>query len=352
MDTAGEFEWYADWVADRSPLYERLARGVADDPALLDIAAEARDAQPAPQLLLGAVHAHLLDGNCASLAAFYPTCTDDPTDPAEADPFPSFRACCLDNEADLREVVASRRVQTNAVGRSAVLLPAFERVRRIADDPLVLVEIGASAGLNLYWDRYRYEYDETDVCGDPDSPVRIETDVRGDYSPPLPETPPAVRDRVGVDLNPLDVTDEGDSRWLRSLVIPGQRRRHERLAAAIGVAYDDPPELVTGDALDVLPEVLRGVPADATCCVFSTHTLYQFEEADVRELRRLLGEFGRERPLHWVSGDPFADADAPTVRHVRFADGAAEETRLATYESYGAWIRWLAAKHDRADSPE
>lgn len=349
MDAAGAFEWYADWVADRSPLYERLSRGVADDPALLDVAAEARDGQPAPQLLLGAVHALLLDGRCERLAQFYPTCTDDPVDPGETDPVPAFRECCLAHERHLGDVVASRRVQTNAVGRSAVLLPAFERVRRLAGDPLAVVEVGASAGLNLRWDRYRYEYaggGSRIDRGDPDSAVRIRTDVRGDDPPPLPETLPTVASRVGVDLNPLDVTDEGDARWLRALVIPDQRRRHERLSAAIDAAREDPPTVLAGDARDVLPGLLEDAPAATTRCVFSTHTLYQFEDAAVHELRALLREASRDRPVHWLSNDPSADAEAPAFRHVEFADGDAEKTRLATFESYGAWIRWLARRGD------
>jgi hypothetical protein len=341
MEEVGEaFEWYADWAAEVSPLYERIARGVADDPAALGIAAEASPGQPPPQLLLGAVHALLLGGRDHPLASFYPTCTDDP---ADGDPVPPFRGFCRTYEDEIREIVSTRRVQTNDVGRSAVLLPAFEYVARRTDRaPLALVEIGASAGLNLHWDRYRYEYGGRGVVGDPDSPVRIESAVRGDREPPLPEALPEVAFRVGNDLNPLDVADPDDARWLRALVVPDQRRRHERLAAAIDLARETPPTIVAGDALDVLPDLLETVPEGAALCVFSTHTIYQLGEDGVAELRATLAEFGRERPLHWLSGDPESDLDHRAYRHIAFADGAAEETRLAEHTSYGEWIRWLA----------
>lgn len=339
MSLAEDFEWYANWATDVSPLYERLARGVIDDSALLAIAADASESQPAPQLLLGAVHALLLGGQKHPLADFYPTCTDDPKDD---DPFPHFREFCLANEEAIRDIVASRRVQTNEVGRSVILLPAFEYVARAVDHvPLALIEIGASAGLNLYWDQYRYEYEGYGVYGKPDSPVHIESAVRGDVEPPLPNTLPDVVHRVGVDLNPLDVTDSANAHWLRALVIPDQQRRHKRLAAAIDVACDEPPDLVAGDVLDVLPDLLANVPDDVTLCVFSTHTLYQLGEDDIAELRDLLTEFSRKRPLHWLSGDPFSELDSPTYRHVALSDGIAKETRLAEYESYGEWIRWL-----------
>lgn len=344
-DLAAEFEWYADWAAGVSPLYERLARGAADDAALLEIASRTCEGQPAPQLLLGAVHALLLEGRDHPLAAFYPTCTADPVDPADRDPFPPFREFCVANETSIGEIVASRRVQTNDVGRSAVLLPAFEHVIRTADaSRLVLVEIGASAGLNLFWDRYRYEYEGYGTYGDPDSPVCIGSAVRGSGVPPLPERVPTVVHRVGVDLNPLDVTDPADARWLRALVIPDQPYRHERLAAAIDLVRDDPPDVVAGDAREVVRDLLIDAPEDGVLCVFSTHTLYQLSERELAELQRLLSEYSRRRPVHWLSNDPFAECDYPTYRYVLFSNGAAEETRLAEYESYGEWIRWLDAR--------
>ena len=147
---------------------------------------------------------------------------------------------------------------------------------------------------------------------------------------------------VGIDLAPLDVTDPGDAAWLRALVVPDQRRRHERLAAALEVVAEDPPDLVAGDALEGLPGVLEGFPGDAAVCVFSTLTLYQFDERERAELRRQLAEFGRDREVHWLSGDPTAETDHPTYRHVVLSADRTTERRLAEYQSYGEWLRWLA----------
>jgi hypothetical protein len=353
VDPTGAFEWYADWAADVSPLYERLARGVADDRVLLDIANEAREEQPAPQLLFAAVHALLLggDGNDhendqgleRELAAFYPTCSDDPLAPTEG-AFGYFREFCLANERAVRETVATRSVQTNDVGRSAVLFPAFEYLSRVTGRvPLALVEIGASAGLNLYWDRYRYEYDGHRLCGDPDSPVRIASAVRGKRDPPLPPSPPNVAVRVGIDLNPLDVTDPDDARWLRALVIPDQRERHERLASAIDLVRERSPDIVAGDALDTLPDVLDRLPENGIACVYSTLTTYQLGENGVADLEEVLADRGRKRTIHWLSDDLFAERDRPIYRHVALSDDDRIETRLAEYESYGQWIRWIAS---------
>lgn len=346
---ADAFEWYADWASDVSPLYERLARSVVEDPQLRDIVPETRPGQPAPNLLLGAVHALLLDGAEHPLRQYYPTCVPDPRPPADGDLVAAFRSFCQAHEQELRDIVSTRRVQTNDVGRAAVLLPAFTHVARRSQqvrpdtdghDPLALVEIGSSAGLNLHWDRFRYEYSGR-TCGDPDSPVEIRSEIRGDRQPPLPDSMPSVVSRTGIDLNPLDVTDDTDAHWLRALVVPDQTYRHDRLAAAIDLARSDPPPLVAGDALDVLPDVLADLPDDAACCVYSTITLYQFDDAAIDELEAILRDASRSRPVHWLSGVPDAPADDPRYRHVTFHDGERTERHIARYAAYGEWVEWL-----------
>lgn len=308
-DVAAEFEWYADWASDASPLYERLARSVTDDPELLDIAAGAREGQPAPQLLLAAVHALLLAGCDHRLAAYYPTCADDPR-PPDADLEAAFREFCLANEAAPRETVANRRVQTNEVGRAAVLLPAFERVARATgSDRFATVEIGASAGLNLYWDRFRYGYEGYGTYGDPRSPVGIETAVRGSRDPPLPERLPEVVARVGIDLEPLDVTDHDDAGWLRALVVPDQTRRPPRGRDGLRLQYADPLPVRRGGNRET-PEPALGV------------------RTRPRGPLALRGPPGGDRPSDVPPRSPLGET--------------AGERRLAEYQSYGEWLRWLA----------
>ncbi len=342
MAAKESFEWIADWAEGVAPLYERLARQTAEDETLLDIGAESMEGQPASNLLFGAVHALLLEGQEHPLAEFYSTCRENPADPEATDPFPAFRDFCLTHEERLREIVSSRRVQTNAVGRSAVLFPAFKHVvDRRSDSPLALVEIGSSAGLNLCWDQFRYEYEDYGAYGDPSSPVHIETAVKGETTPPFWESEPEIVERVGIDINPLDITNEEDARWLRALVMPDQEWRFERLDAAIELAASNPPELVEGDALERLPEILADIPAEYDVCVFSTLVMYQLNEEQIEELRDILQRQGRDRTVHWLSNDPSQETDRPLYRHVSFEEGM-ETQNLAEYKAHGEWIRWLA----------
>ena len=350
-DLEAHFEWFADWCVGTSPLYERLARGVAADADLLDLAAETPEGKSPANLLLASVQFLLLAGRDAALADFYPTVADDPENPETTDPAPAFRAFCLAHADEIRDLLETRRTQTNSVRRCAALLPAFETVSRRADRaPLALVEVGPSAGLNLLWDRYGYEYgdygdaeryDDSKRYGDPDSPVLIESQVRAG-NPPLPDDLPSVASRVGVDVNPLDVTDPADARWLRALVWPEHDERHRLLRAAIEVARQNPPDLREGDALDRLASVVAEIPDDRPVCLFDTQVRYQLDEAGRERFDALVAELGANRELYSLSGDESSEEyeQAIELTLTTVAGDGLETERLGAYQQHGGWIAW------------
>lgn len=338
MLIADKFTRYAGWVEDKCPLYAKLTESTADDSQLLNIASEASAGQPEPELLLAAVHSLLLKRRNHPLAQFYPTCNQTRSNENSVIHFRDF---CLANEDQLRSIIATRRCQTNDIGRSAILLPAFEHVSRIAEtSTLAQIEIGTSAGLNLNWDRYQYNFVGVDTVDESDSPVTITTEVRGDQRPPLSQDFPTVTHRCGIDLNTLDVTDDEDARWLHALIHPNQTRRHRQLAAAIEVAQENQSPLIEGDVFDELPAQLSNAPSNTDLIVFSTHVLYQLTEDKIAKLRSLLSSHSSEQPVHWLSIDPDEELGEPTYRLVTFVDGDATESQIAQFESYGDWIRW------------
>jgi hypothetical protein len=146
-----------------SPLYEQLALGIADNPALQVMAARRKKGQPPANLILGAVHYLLLKGVDDPLKDYYPSVGG--TRPVDDKAFGLFAAFCRTHEAELVDIISTRATNTNEVGRSALLTPAFDIIARTAKAPLALIEIGSSAGLNLNFDRYGYRY--TDEQGAP-----------------------------------------------------------------------------------------------------------------------------------------------------------------------------------------
>ncbi len=336
---AQRFERFARRECQVSPLYERLSLGVSGDPEVLAIAAQAKPGQPVPNLLLAAVHFLLLKGVPHPLAAFYPSLSPGST--LSADPYPSFRAFCLEHRQDILELISTHLVQTNEVRRCGCLLPAFTQVAQHAKSrPLALVEIGASAGLNLLWDRYSYDYGEGRRCGDPGSSVQIACRLREHQQAMLPVVLPTVGMRVGLDLNPIDVRDPNAVLWLRALVWPDEGGRAELLQRAILVAQRDPPRLLTGNALDLLPEVVATVPNDQALCVFHTHTVNQFPPEARARLSALIADQATARDLYRISIEWLGEAH-PRLEVVSFAGGVLTEQLLAYCGSHGEWLEWL-----------
>ncbi|MDS0277623.1 DUF2332 domain-containing protein [Halomicroarcula sp. S1AR25-4] len=341
-DTAETFRSFVEWAEGSDPLYAHLAHRIAADadPDLLAVAEAAPEDRATANLLFAAVHFLLERSPDHPLAAYYPTLTDDARSPDD-DCYPAFRDFCLDHADEVRSLLRRRRTQTNSVRRTAVLYPAIAHVASRVDGPLALVELGPSAGLNLLFDRYRYDYGDR-VVGASESPVTIESEVRGG-DPPLPTDPPTLHSRVGVDLNPLDVTDDADADWLRALVWPAHEDRRTVLDAALTVARTDPPRLVAGDLLEDLPGVLDEIPEDVPVCVVNTLVLYQVPQAVCAELETYLtGQMAR-RPLHWLTGETeLSGGDSVRLDWVRAEGNGVERTRLADYDPHGAWVDWRA----------
>jgi len=339
---AQRFERFAvEQFQGYSPLYEKLALGIAEDRELLStIFSDIEDQAVMPLLFLGSVHFLLLNGVDHPLALFYPSVTEQPANPESA--YPAFRSFCLEHRAEIRKMLKARRVQTNEVQRCACLFPAFEVIsRRSGGKPLALVEIGTSAGLHLYWDRYSYDYGDGGVYGDPTSSVRIKCELRGGASPPLPERTPQVAQRTGLDLNPLDVSNEDDALWLQALLWAEHRDRANLLREAVELVRNEPPLLVKGDALQTLPGVLASVPVDAALCVFHSFTLVQFAPQQRDLLSSVIANSAKGRDLFRLSTE-WLGGETARIDLTSFQGGVTEE-HLANCHPHGKWLEWLLA---------
>ncbi len=320
-----------------SPLYASLADAIANDPDLLTIASSATH-RPVPNLLFGAVHYLLLKGAKDKLSSFYPSLSPDPHPATEA--YPYFREFCLEYDHDIRVLLSSRLVQTNEVARCSYLLTAFTFIsEQHPCSPLSIVDIGASAGLHLLWNRYRYEYDAK-VVGDQSSPVRIKAEVRGSNLPPIPHYFPPIAFQIGLDLNPVDVTDPDSALWLRALVWPEHQHRAAQLKAAIALAITNPPPIITGDALKTLPTVLNSVPPDSTLCIFHAHTINQFSQDERAKFNSLLDKLSMERDIYLLSAEMLTRQDYATLELASIRGGIRSTRKLASVDAHGSWLEW------------
>ncbi len=207
-------------------------------------------------------------------------------------------------------IAVRRRPRANETGRCAVLYPAIAEAARWAGANAVgLIDVGCSAGLNLNVDRVGITYSNGQSVGDPSSPVQLSSSIVGDR--PIPtHAMPGVAARIGVDLDPVDVTDADDARWLRACLWPDQPERAARLGAEMALAATAPPLLLQGDAIEVLPDAFAQVPADALPVVTTTWALSHFPlESRLRFLHRLDEAAARLAGRVGVSGGGRSRAD-------------------------------------------
>jgi hypothetical protein len=235
-----------------------------------------------------------------------------------------------------------RGLQTNEPLRCAALLPALSTV----DGPIALLELGASAGLCLYPDRYSYRFDggpDLDPRGGP-STVVLESRLSG--RPPL--RMPEVVWRAGIDLSPLAADDRDDRRFLTSLVWPGEAGRAERIEAALDIVAADPPLLVAGDASDpaVLMDAAARAPRDATLVVTTPGVLPHIPFA----ARQRLLEALRTLDGVWISIDPpgLHDAWYPPVDPATWGGFVLgrDGRPLAAVDPLGGFVEWRAGSDD------
>lgn len=235
--------------------------------------------------LLGSVHRLVLTGRADRLAAHYPSAGGSPGPELCND----FLDTVHEHAATLIPMVA-QTPQTNEVGRSATLLGGYLEIGRMTGLPLRVLEIGASAGLNLAWDRYRYESGDWS-WGDPGSPVRITDIFTGETPEPADVT---VVERRGCDLGPLDLQSEDGLVTLLSYVWPDQVARIDRLRAAAQVVgeLDPPVQIDTADAVEWLRQALA-TPVEGTATVV-THSIVTsyFDDATAQAFEDVLAEAG------------------------------------------------------------
>jgi hypothetical protein len=334
-------------AAGTSPLYERVAVALSES----DEALRAIEAAPAgkrhPRVILAALHDLALAGRAPALAAAYAA--------ADAD---AAAGAAIDTLARMTEAVVAiagrRQTRTDETGHCAVLYPAIaEAARRVGATAVGLIDVGCSAGLNLNVDRVGITYSDGQSLGDPSSPVQLSASIVGNRPVPTRAMPEVVA-RVGVDLDPVDVTDADDARWLRACLWPDQPERGARLAAEMALAATAPRVLLRGDPVEMVPEAFARVPADALPVVTTTWALSRLPlESRLRFLHRL-DEAAAGRAVAWVSAEGVGVAPAmPTLGDRRasghsvvglalFERSALRAQAIGRCGSRGRWLSWLA----------
>jgi len=324
-----------------SPLYAQLSQYVSTDRDILQLVLNADRATQVSNLLFGSVHYLLLRGEDHLLREFYASLTAHPRAPEGAPPV--FRVFCLRYAEEIQNLVTTRKVQTNEVRRCTALLAAFSLVQqRMRQESLSLLEIGSSAGLHLLWDKYGYEYETSGYIVNADSPVQLHCSLVGEKLPDLSTGMPVIGSRIGIDINPIDVGNPDQVRWIRALIWPEHSDRAALFERAIAIARRDPPHIVAGNAADVLLSTAETVPDETALCIFHSYTLNQCPEHIHEQIVSNIEEIAKSRDVFRISLEWYGGQKQPQLELYSYTANHTGHELLAYCESHGRTLEWLS----------
>ena len=321
-----------------SRLYEFLSLRIAADKEILALAAYAKEGQPVPNLLFGAVHFLLLKGKTHSLKAFYPSIVDKPRNDIE-ESYVEFRDFCERYKDEIIPLLQSKLVQTNEVRRCAYLYPTFRYISDIVKKPLALIEIGTSAGLQLLWDKYSYSYDsyaKNEIYGDRNAEVHITSEIKGENSPPLQGDLPRVASRIGIDLHPIDLSNDEEYLWLNALIWTEHTQRRDLFEKAADCVNSNSVLLIKGDGVALLPEIAKRISNDHCIGVFHTHVANQMPLEVKIKLLEQVKLIGKNRDIFHIYNN-IQDRDLHLDYYI---NGQETVHTIGKTDGHGSWFTW------------
>ena len=284
----------------------------------------------------GGLHALVLSGADPALASAYPPHAMDAANLAGI-----IADAIARNDAGLGQAMDSPP-QTNEIARSAMLLPGFLAIARETGLPLDICEIGSSAGLNLLFDRFAYDFGGNG-WGDRNSPVRLAPEIRG--GAPRLDGNIAIASRTGSDIRPIDIADPAERLRLRSYVWADQTLRLARLDAAIGLAEQNPYHLEQADAARFVEQKFASRKAGTAQVLFHS-IMWQYlgdatRQAITATLFKAAEAATRDTPIAWLRMEPLDTRQPHAMLSLTLWPGG-ETRHLAKCDYHGRWIEWMA----------
>ena len=288
--------------------------------------------------LVGALHAQVRSGGAPQLAQLYPP---QPLPP----PSQLWQAVLATLQQRGDEILRMMQgpPQTNEVARAATLLGGFLTVAQRTHPDLELLELGASAGLNMNWDSFHYSLAGA-TWGDAASQVQLAPRWTG--PPPPLDTPLRAVRRLGCDRAPLSASNTEDRERLCAYIWPDHPHRMERLRGALQLAQSLGTEVERTDAADFVDRELGIPPTPGRTRVFYHTVVWQYLPRATRaRIRRSIEAAGEaatpDAPLAWLSLEAGPrDITGGLLRLRLWPGGEGEEEWLARAELQGRWVEW------------
>ncbi len=284
-----------------------------------------------PLRLCGGLHALVLNGRGGELTFQYPPHSQT------VSRWSVIRETLEQQEAFLLDWMQSPP-QTNEVSRSGVIWPALMTLSNHVGCPLNLLEVGASGGLNLNCDRFRYRLGDIET-GWPDGKPYLNPEWKG--AQPV-DAAVEICGKRGCDINPLDTREEYNRLRLRSYVWPDQADRKKRLDEALSVISKHPVSVDRMDAVAWLESVLAD-PKPGQCNTVYSTIAWQYLPSEARArgeeiIRQAGGRARDDAPLAWIRFEADGQTPGAGVRLQIWPQGL--DVQLGRADFHGRWIEW------------
>lgn len=321
-----------------SPLYYQLSNKIAEDDELIEIASFCKQRQPMPNLFFASVQFLLFKDHSAELANYYPSITKDYKKDL---PFELFKEFCLNNKEAIISLEQTKLVQTNALNRSAYLMPILSNL--FDGKKINIIDIGTSAGLTLNMDKYEYHYNDKHAFGE--SPVKIKSEIREGTLPKFSK-PVEIANKIGIDQNPLDLKIDDNANWLKALIWADLTERLEKIEQAIAIAKQENIDFRKASNLEEFEAIIQEQDDQFPLVIYHTHTLYQFTVEERNNFWDLIDKIGSQRDLTYLAteGSSVFKTDygirGVLVELTEYKIGKKNNRIVAETNGHANWLKW------------
>jgi len=348
----------------RSLVYEALSKAIPSNDELLDLLMHTPSDQRRPSLLFASVNCILAAHPDSELASYYPI--HGGRRPVDDNLISTFAAFCAEHSDGLGRLLRTGSTQTNEIRRCAALRLALGYIGEQWNGPVALVEVGASAGLNLQFDQYSYQIGNQATGSEADSSVLISCELRGEASAGQLQRPvPEVTSRLGIDMQPVQLSDPTARAWLEAFIWPEDVNGLATLRGAMELALSAGiPPVVPGDAAVDTVRLLADLPGSEPIVVFTASLLSYLSARSRAAFLGQLDEIAQNRPVAWAFTEtpglvaatsvsvpalhgPLAKRNTVYLVGVSMrARGRQDDTLIALADPY---LRWVAPARQPAD---
>lgn len=204
---------------------------------------------------------------------------------------------------------------------------------------MALVDVGVSGGLNFLMDKARLQYTDGQAFGPQSASLQIRCESKGNSIPT--DQNAEIVDRIGIDLNPINLLDEKERQWNLALIWPDQLERIERFKAAIQILKSTLITFVRGSGNEVLPRIASKISSNHLLCVMHSFTLNQFTKEEREAFDKVLSVISNNRDI-WRISLEWIGTPQPEIIVSSYVSGKKiSQLKVAECSGHGEWIRWM-----------